>query len=109
MSMLRGQIATANEQAKKDKLAAIAAAAGSASFGRSAHLVRSYVLNPYQLVSGAVKIAFIVELFFDFYLFFLLCLFFEVFPVSIFFNLFFPECLLCLVSVLPCRCGMSGV
>ena len=50
MSMLQGQLTRASEQAKKDKLAAVAAAAGSASFGRSAHLVRSYVLNPYQLV-----------------------------------------------------------
>lgn len=50
MSMLQGQLARACDQANKDKLAAVAAAAGSASFGRSAHLVRSYVLNPYQLV-----------------------------------------------------------
>ena len=52
--MLQGQLARACEQATKDKLAAVAAAAGSASFGRSAHLVRSYVLNPYQLVRGIV-------------------------------------------------------
>jgi protein subunit release factor B len=51
MSMLQGQLTRACDQANKDKLAAVAAAAGSASFGRSAHLVRSYVLNPYQLVS----------------------------------------------------------
>jgi hypothetical protein len=51
MSMIQGQLVRATEQAKKEKLAAVSAAAGSASFGRSAHLVRSYVLNPYQLVS----------------------------------------------------------
>jgi hypothetical protein len=50
--MLQGQLLRASEQTKKEKLAAVAAAAGSASFGRSAHLVRSYVLNPYQLVRG---------------------------------------------------------
>lgn len=52
--MIQGQLVRASEQAKKDKLAAVSAAAGSASFGRSAHLVRSYVLNPYQLVRGIV-------------------------------------------------------
>jgi hypothetical protein len=54
--MLQGQLLRASEQTKKEKLAAVAAAAGSASFGRSAHLVRSYVLNPYQLVRGGRKI-----------------------------------------------------
>jgi hypothetical protein len=50
--MIQGQLARAIEQAKKEKVAAVSAAAGSAAFGRSAHLVRSYVLNPYQLVRG---------------------------------------------------------
>jgi hypothetical protein len=50
MTMLQGQLTRDFEHSKKSKVAAVAAAAGSASFGRSAHLVRSYVLNPYQLV-----------------------------------------------------------
>jgi hypothetical protein len=55
MSMLQGQLARAAAEAKRNKVAAVAAAAGSASFGRSAHLVRSYVLHPYKLVRFRVS------------------------------------------------------